>query len=160
MAKGKGDITYMLICVLYKYFPDKAISCVNVLPNIGSWADIKYFCGFVNFYGPYYGLDAVSISALINHAVEIIVFQFQYDYNLWNSVFNEYFQFMSQRPDAKLIISNVAKWIPRENNKYGWLFDKIVENYFNTSDNKYYSDFNLNKKRSIFRKMVSLLCKN
>ena len=160
-GKGERDITYMLICVLYKHFPDKATSCVNVLPNIGSWADIKYFCGFVNFHGSSYGLDAVSISALINHAVEIIVFQFRYDYNLWNSVFNEYLSkdSCSQRPNAKFIISNVAKWIPREKNKYGWLFDKIVENYFNTSDNKYDSDFNLNKKRSIFRKMVSSLCR-
>ena len=63
-GKGERDLTYMLICVLYKYFPDKAISCVNVLPNIGSWADIKYFCGFVKFHGPSYGLDSISISTL------------------------------------------------------------------------------------------------
>ena len=158
-GKGERDITYMLICILYKYFPEKTLSCLDALPNIGSWADIKYFCGFVNIYGPSYGLDSVSISTLINHSVKIIVFQFQYDYNLWNSVFNQYLSnnLCSQRPDAKLIISNAAKWIPREKNKFGWLFDKIVEVYFEF----YYpcNNFNINKKRGIFRKMVSVLCR-
>ena len=157
IGKGERDLTYMLICIFYKHFPENALLCIPKLPVLGSWADIKYFCSFVRLYGPTYKLSSQCIDILINHAVNIITFQINYDYNLWNNTFNEYLISPdSERPNAKFIITNAAKWVPREKSKHGWLFDKIIHCYF---ENYNVNNFDLHKRRGIFRKIISLLSK-
>jgi hypothetical protein len=56
---------------------------------------------------------------------------------------------ISEEPGVPPKKSNVAKWIPREGSKYGWLFDIFVKNYYQLSVAP------TNKNRSNFRKLVS-----
>ena len=164
VGKGLRDVSYMMICCLYTRFPHMAFQLIYMLPYIGSWADIKYFCGFVRGFHwcefNHCGL-AFDFEPLITYAVDVIVYQFHSDYVRWNEAFDDYLFNGSaacvinarKRPCAREFISFAAKWIPREKNKYGWLFDFIVERYFTLFE----PFVSLSVRKMKFRKMVSTL---
>jgi len=120
-GKGEHDISYVLIDVLYRHLPNLALACLYqfVFPcyngqAYGSWRDIKHLCHYS------------TNEQLIEECIEIMNGALSKDVlaiGKQNSV-----------EGAKKALSNVAKWIPRENKKFGWLFERLAINW----SKKYY----------------------
>ena len=136
-GKGERDISYVMICVWYKYFPSLALHAfrtftekINNNNPYGCWSDVKYFCDFVKNYTTFSHFQKETI---IHHIISYMLYQFDKDRQVWNQIIIDYLKkslgqpkLFTPRPDARNYISNVAKWIPRESNKYGWLYNKIA----------------------------------
>ena len=98
---GEHDITYMMIYTLYTRFPDLAKSTLNeCIEKYGCWRDIKYFCSYVH--------DQAGDDALIEYAIQLINRQLYRDKLDLDSM------------------SNCAKWIPRENSAFAWLYERLA----------------------------------
>lgn len=119
-GKGEHDISYMIIDILYKYFPDIALAslyqflypCYYNQP-LGSWRDIKYLCEYT------------QNDSLINACIEIM-----------NSALSKDILIIGENMTTNIVeikkkISNLAKWIPRENKRFNWLFEKLVIDWYN-----------------------------
>ena len=160
-GKGEHDISYMMVWKLYKYFPTLAIYMIhrfvqttgNQYYVYGSWRDIKYLCAFIKQNSRFQENDS-----LIEVCVELINNQLKRDLDTWKCSMNS----MDRR-----FISNVAKWIPRENNKFGWLFELLAKQWGNThypyimdSTRDFQSKLKANNKyKQLYRKNVSYLNK-
>lgn len=130
-GKGERDLTYMMICVFYKYYPYLASVALRLIfeKDYGCWADFKYFCHFVLHHFP-------SCSNLISVSIDIAVYQLDKDRYNWDNALYKYFRDCYgepkksfERPDGRLHMSLVAKWIPRESSKYSWLYERIVSKW-------------------------------
>jgi hypothetical protein len=100
-GKGERDLSYMMIDVWYKYFPILAKYMLEIIPeNYGSWKDLKYFCKYTTH------------DTCIDYCIE-----------LWNNQLEK-----DVNTDGK--ISMVSKWIPREKNAFGWLFEKSAIEWY------------------------------
>ena len=160
-GKGQHDIAYMMIWKLYKFFPSLAVymlhrfvkTTTNHSYTYGSWRDIKYLCGFVKQHSRH-GAD----DSLIDICIELVNTQLKEDINTW--------KFSENAMDSRFI-SHVAKWIPRENKKFGWLFDLLAIHWGKTqypyiikSALRYDSQIKAhNKYKQLYRKNVSFLNK-
>lgn len=160
-GKGQHDIAYMMIWKLYKFFPSLAVYMLhrfvkntnNQSYTYGSWRDIKYLCGFVKQHSRH-GAD----DSLIDICIELVNTQLKEDMNTW--------KFSENAMDSRFI-SHVAKWIPRENKKFGWLFDLLAIHWGKTqypyiikSTSSYDSQIKAhNKYKQLYRKNVSFLNK-
>lgn len=126
-GKGERDLSYLLILALYQVYPSLALFAIHNIIVIdhstgntkikpyGSWKDIQYLCDFIyNFTDMKYKND--NSHAIIDYCVEIMTNQLIQDFKTWN---------FSNNPHNINYISNVAAWIPRENKKFSWLFDKL-----------------------------------
>ena len=150
MGKGERTLSYMMIDVWYDYYPifathalDTFVKSFNNQVPYGSWKDIKYFCDYCikngrDFYHP-----------LITHSVKLINEQLKKDEeNYLNN---------------SKSISLVAKWIPRENSKFKWLFILLSSDYYSvylnsSHDNKSYIKA-LTKCKCSYRQLISTLNK-
>jgi len=119
-GKGEHELSYMLIYCLYQYFPILAIFLVKRIviyshDGIGCWRDIKYLCEYIS-------KNSVRSSndSFIHECLEIMNHQLRKDLAVVTR--GNYY--------TKYSISNIAKWIPRENKHFSWLFDKLVLNWF------------------------------
>ena len=146
-GKGEHDISYVLIDVLYKHLPNLALACLYqfVFPcykgqAYGSWRDIKHLCHYS------------TNEKLIDECIEIMNGALSKDVLEIGK--------QNSKECAKKAISNVAKWIPRENKKFGWLFERLAINW----SNKYYPyllknpasyDKALRKAKMIYRTLVA-----
>jgi hypothetical protein len=137
------DISYGCWIIWYLLFPEWALRILDQFVNgIGCWSDIKYICGFLkrkNIGSRIFETDKENI---INVLLEKMVNKLYEDKRKWTDIMSNYFdnrlQFFSSetptssrkpllpRPIARKHISLVAKWIPRESSKYGWLFIDMV----------------------------------
>lgn len=129
-GKGERDLTYMMVYTLYIYFPIPAIYLVKEIvgqnaESYGSWKDIARLCDYIK-------RETDDENPLIITLVEMAINRLKLDEN-------------EESP------SNVAKWIPRENSKYGWLFDIFVKTYYQLDITP------KNTHRASFRKLVSSL---
>ena len=151
---GKGEclLTYMMIYTWYDFFPELACFAVKCLVEVnlggdkpehqyGSWKDIKYFCDYC------YKKSNNKVHALIQYSIVILNEQLKNDVAI----------FASNPRDMSL----VAKWIPREKSKFGWLFEELATNYFytymetaNTNDKKVKATL---KCKTEYRKILSTL---
>ena len=127
-GKGERDLSYMMIYALYKFFPIPAIYLMKEIvgqneESYGSWKDISRLCDYIK-------KETNEHNPLIITLVEMATNRLKRD----------------EREESP---SNVAKWIPREGSKYGWLFDIFVKTYYQLSVAP------TNKNRSNFRKLVS-----
>jgi len=119
-GKGEHEISYMMILVFYEVFPILSIYAVYryVQPidgldvPYGSWRDIKYLCEYIREHS-LKGDD----HELIKICIELINSQLFIDLETWQ---------FSLYPRSRKHISNVAKWIPRENKQFTWLFEKLA----------------------------------
>lgn len=166
-GKGERIASYTFLCAFYKHFPQQSMYALhNFALYFGSWGDIKYFCGFVKEFKL---LDTQTKNNLISTAIDILIYQFDMDCNIWNHAFSNYLQKMEQEPFAKHerpyapdMISFTAKWIPRESSAYGWLNDIIVRRYYAIHmpflfDDESLDIPNMNKLKMDFRKKVAAL---
>jgi hypothetical protein len=111
-GNGERYLSYMMIEVWYKYFPILAKHMLETIPeNYGSWKDLKYFCKYTNH------------DLCIDYCIE-----------LWNNQLEK-----DMKEDGK--ISMVSKWIPREKNAFGWLFEKSAIEWYS----RIYSNLPINK---------------
>ena len=160
-GKGQHDISYVMIWKLYKFFPSLALymlhrfvkNTTNQSYAYGSWRDIKYLCGFVKQNSRYGENDSI-----IEVCIELINTQLKEDIDTW--------KFSENAMDSRFI-SHVTKWIPRENKKFGWLFNLLAIHWGKTqypyiikSASSYDSQIKAhNKYKQLYRKNVSFLNK-
>jgi hypothetical protein len=131
-GKGERKLTYMMIYIWYKFYPTLAIYAVHSLVDIrilpdncngmdvdglvngsqrhafGCWKDIKYLCYFLRSRSHNHPLIDVAIS-IMNKQL----------YRDWTIV-----RIGDSSRDFRNILSFVAKWVPRENTKFEWIFEK------------------------------------
>ena len=111
IASGLGErqLTYAMILVWYKHYPVLAVNLLSFIVGVGSnrypcgsWRDIVGLSAYI------YEKEGNKNHPLIKTAIEMMNRQLYLD---WNSMNNN-----------NGLGSNVAKWVPRENSQYGWLF--------------------------------------
>jgi hypothetical protein len=121
-GKGEYALSYMMIWTWYKYFPElakEALALFVTSPHeteptpYGSWKDIKYFCEYIRERG------ASPNHELIQYCIQMMNCQLRKDMELYQD----------DVVTAKQV-SLVAKWIPRESSKFGWLYSHLAYDYF------------------------------
>jgi hypothetical protein len=161
LGKGEHEISYMMLLAFYEVYPILAIYAlyrfvqpiVGLENSYGSWRDIKYICAYIREHSA-----KGDSHELIKISIELMNAQLLKDLETWR---------FSLHPRSQKHISNVAKWIPRENKQFHWLFERLVVDW--TLDNKPYIFDTLTKPDSIlkavmkakrlYRKKVSFLNK-
>jgi len=123
-GKGEYELTFMMIRYFYHFFPQLAIEFIPTLVQLsdkehpyGSWKDLKYLC---NHCKVSYKTDVRLKHIMYDEIIEKCC-------NLYNEQLRKDYENME---DFHYNISLVAKWVPRENKKFGWLFYKLAESYF------------------------------
>jgi len=138
---GERDLAYMMIFVWYKFYPVLAIYAFhqfvknkNGMPY-GCWNDIKYFCKFI---------ARISDRGMDDPLIDIAV-----------SCANR--QLLSDLGIVNGRVSNVCKWIPREN-KIEWLFEKLVVDWFSCHD-LLHNNCSFSHLKKMYRQMIVGICK-
>lgn len=123
-GKGEYELTFLMIRYFHSFFPELAIQFIPTLVQMdnkehpyGSWKDLKYLC---NHCQNSYKSDSKAKYGIYDDIIEKCC-------NLYNEQLRKDYANMN---DSNYNISLVAKWIPRENKKFGWLFYKLAESYF------------------------------
>jgi len=128
-GKGERDLTYMMIDIWYKYFPDLARNILETInEKYGSRKNLKYFCKYTKNEN---GIDD-SIK-------------------IWN---NQLEKDLLSYGECKRI-SLVSKWIPREKSAFGWLFEKSAVEWYSRIYINLPSNINTIKKK--YRILLSFL---
>lgn len=161
-GKGEQDVTYMMIYTWYQYYPLLAILAIKVLvgsydvledehslgDHFGCWRDIKHLCEYIREHS-----ILGEKHPLIDNCIEILINQLYYDY----------IKIKNHPENRKIKISLAAKWVPRENKHFGWLYDKCVRSWYKkmwkyillTPRDIIEQENAMNKCRMNFRKIVS-----
>lgn len=170
-GKGERDLTYMMICVWYKYYPNLAMKAFKLLmdEHMGCWSDVKYFCDFIVSKSVF---SKMTKEWMMRCVINVALYQFDRDRFVWDNIMSSYLKAREKNPDTKRPIardhiSNVCKWIPRESGKFGWLFENFVIQWnfthmpfvFENLGNGEHYVRTMNKLRMNFRKMVTGLNK-
>ena len=150
---GERDLTYAMICVWYRHYPVQAIKALRFIVTsvgIGTWADIKYLCGYV------VRTKDPNADLIIDSAIGLMNYQLNVDRVAWNNALVNYMQIkratpntLVPRPDGRDVMSFAAKWAPREKSRFGWLFNRMVAQWCQM--------FGGNVSEKSFRKMISML---
>ena len=151
-GKGEYTLAYMMIHTWYDFYPELskfALKCMidlgdKAVHQYGSWKDIKYFCAYCRDHG-------MSIDhPLIQYAIELINEQVKKDSAT-----------VATNPTG--YISLVAKWVPRENKAFGWLYQSLATNYFSnfleTARDETQMEKAVLKCKTEYRKLLSSLNK-
>lgn len=127
---GERELTYAMICVWYRHYPVLAITALRFIVTtvgIGSWADIKYLCGYVT------RTNDPNAEAIIDSAIGLLNYQLNADRIAWNNALANYLQIkkadpetLVPRPSGRDVMSFAAKWAPREKSRFGWMFHRMV----------------------------------
>jgi len=181
-GKGERDLTYMLISVWYNYLPipamfalrlitqnmeDSSVAELDGLPELfssyGSWADIKHFCNYLHTREK----DEKKKNVLIDTALGLLNHQLAVDKRNWDKAMDEYINdstvntmSLKTRPCGRDVMSFAAKWAPREKSKFGWMFDRLAEQYcslYLEKDEYIAKNDNIDKKNRYYRKLISKL---
>ena len=150
---GERDLTYAMICVWYRYHPVLAIKALRFIVTsvgIGSWADIKYICGYVT------RTKDSNADKIIDSAIGLMNFQLNADRVAWNNALANYLKIkhaspntLVPRPCGRDVMSFAAKWAPREKSRFGWVFERMILQWVRM--------FGGNVNHRTFRKMISML---
>jgi hypothetical protein len=164
-------MSYLLIMAFYDVYPTLAIYALHEFVRnthktyglysndewgshaIGSWKDLFACCDFLRQHS-----KMGDKHALIDTCIDMAVLQIIRDNYTWK------YTICAMNPDY---ISNVAKWIPRENKKYNWMYDKLVSRWAQSVHPHILSSPNtpdsmakaMSKCKRLFRKQVSFLNK-
>lgn len=177
-GKGERKLSYMLLLELYNHNQEIAImlfeNFVTKLSNkttIGCWKDVKRFSQYI------YDETKNQNHPFILYMIEISNIYLTADHKQITQIY-ELFKDKDKEKIKKYIQNNVelhmvAKWLPRKslnNNKYGWLFNKLADNmfkhYFKTiyksKGNVDYKKLRkaINKSEMNYRKMLSFVNKH
>jgi hypothetical protein len=148
-GKGEYMLSYALLTVWNKYYPESAMNMLNYFVNplpcnqehpYGSWKDIKNLCSFLQKH------KFASNDNLMNHAVKLMNNQLAKDLN------------------DKTELSLAAKWVPREKSSHGDLYEMFATHFFNHYIESAHSNKKVDslhkakiKAKMNYRKMVSSL---
>lgn len=163
-GKGERDISYCMIYCWYKHFPSIAKHAIKlfVIPSIinesknsplGSWLDMKHLCCFSKTFSGILKDDKRYYEEIIDFCIDISNKQLYSEFIKIDVDNHDYSNVEYILNFVNNEISRVAKWIPREKSKYGWLFDKYVINWFQQFDPC--NTDKLNVKRKNYRKNIS-----
>ena len=123
-GKGEYTLTYMMIYAWYTICgPSLAFFAVNSMAQLnsnehpyGSWKDLKYFCDYLMK-----SFNDVQIThPLIKHCCFLYNNQLKYDEAA----------LFSEDENKSNNISLVAKWIPREKTRFGYLYECLAYDYY------------------------------
>jgi len=152
---GQRDEAYQMLFIWYKYFPDWALRLFGrfVYDGAGSWADVKYFCGYLAGIRCEDAYVSTCVENLTNALIDRMNTQIESDRVQWDLAIADYLEKrdiifrdgidvsmlggLPKRPRALETISMAVKWVPRESSKYRWLFDKMVLRW----GRKYHADY-------------------
>jgi hypothetical protein len=152
---GQRDEAYQMLFIWYKYFPDWALRLFGrfVYDGVGSWADVKYFCGYLAGIRCEDTYVSTCVENLTNALIDRMNTQIESDQVQWDLAIADYLEKrdiifrdgidvsmlggLPKRPRALETISMAVKWVPRESSKYRWLFDKMVLRW----GRKYHADY-------------------
>lgn len=187
-GKGERDITYMMIYQWWRCYPQLALTALysmlfsgefyyangvfntyidlhkEYVPHqnsYGCFKDVKYFCNYVRKYADknaYTNYDNI----LCKYAITM----------LNQRVYDDYKEYLKNGTMPSL----ACKWVPRENSKYSWIFEKMAIQWIQATDPIILSSVNIEqyenmpnvslknckaliKCKTIYRKVISLLCK-
>lgn len=135
VGKGERDLTYQMIIVWYNIFPKLAIYAIETICSchqIGSWKDAKYICHHIKYHTNLLGEEQKQ--NLIVHIVKYM-----------NKELSE-----NQNQPTSLI----AKWIPREKSKFGWLYESLVQHWIEEYETHKPTQINT-RHYKIYRKIIS-----
>jgi hypothetical protein len=178
-GKGERDLSYMMIYEWYKFYPVPAIYALRLFTqtigsnrlfsSYGSWSDIKRFCNYVHEME-----ENKHNSDLIETVISIMNHQLYCDRKNFIDELDKYYKekdhnpsTLNPKPNARDYLSLAAKWVPRENSKFGWVYEKMVIQWAKSFTPKIldtaitasqYSRAICKCKRN-YRKMISLLNK-
>ena len=120
-GKGEYSLAYMMIYVWHNYSQSLAFFALNSFTQLnsdehpyGSWKDLKYFCDYI------VKVKNVNLDhPLIKHCCNLYNLQLRND---------EFSMIISDNSTAN--ISLVAKWIPREKTRFGYLNELLAYDYY------------------------------
>ena len=132
-GQGQRDLSYRMIYDLYQVFPVLAIKALHLIVGtvVGSWCDVKYFCLFI---------EKISPDGFYDPLVEVVI-----------RIANRQLKRDLGVLDGG-VISNVAKWIPRECH-HPELFGLFVRDWFQLSNGECWTGH-----KKSYRKMIVGLC--
>lgn len=108
-GRGERAIAYMMVYQWYVQMDaGEALQMITRFTKVGCWKDMKYLCKYVA------SRTQSDCHPIITHCVQITIDRLMEDYLLY-----------VQNPETHTQISNVAKWIPRENSAYHWVYEKM-----------------------------------
>jgi hypothetical protein len=141
-GKGERDLTYMMIYVWWKHFPKMGVLlfysmlCSTDIDTMwdlcntkvidtsrpyrkhidgyGRFKDVKYFCHYVLKTQS----ESVSSMPIVAHAITWLNQRLYDDYKEYTHC--------SHSNDYRDCLLLACKWIPREKNKHGWIFEKMA----------------------------------
>lgn len=118
-GKGECQLSYMMIYTWNLFYPQLAkfalksfVLSENDEHPFGSWKDLKYFCEYCRKQPQF----KPERNDLFLYAIELLNTQLRADA----------VKYLTDRSK----ISLVAKWIPREKTKFGWIFEHLATDYF------------------------------
>ena len=182
-GKGERKLTYMMISVWYKHYPVFAIYALYRLFDLlslpekglpldiylnsylscrkhsfGCWKDIKYFCLYIAEHSAKKKDDP-----LIEIAITIMNDQLNRDLTVVNTCMKSpEYSYYDGKYQIHKYMSYVAKWVPRENTKFDWVFDKLALDWAHRTTPYYFAggvgclSLSLsNKYKMNYRKIVS-----
>jgi len=183
-GKGERDITYMMIYKWWKYYPKLALialysmmfpgeQCLKdyefktyidltaeYVPHqnsYGCFKDVKYFCNYVKKQAGKHAKNTLCVYAI----------------TLLNQrIYDDYKEYLKNGTMPSL----ACKWVPRENSKYDWIFEKMAIQWIRATEPVILSSIDIEKYENmpnvslkhckavikckmIYRKVISLLCK-
>jgi hypothetical protein len=146
-GKGECTLSYMMIYTWHTFFPELSFFALRCLVELGdndkkihqygSWKDLKYLCKYCVSQGE------KNSHPLIKYSIKLMNEQLRKD-------------------TLETDISLVAKWIPRENSSFGWLYEDLACDYFQeylTTTNHNNTRTAILKCKTNYRKIVSALNK-
>ena len=172
---GEKKLSYMMVFLWNYHFPRAAVLCLKNMmlpiencPPYGSWRDIKSMCLFIRQFSGKGENDPFieTCLGLMNHQLDV-------DYTQWNNTLDEYNRkkntgFAIEKPTPQSAgISLVAKWIPRENSAFDWVFKRAAVQWIRSFKPQYFksckneSQFNsaLKKGSKEYRQVFARLSK-
>jgi hypothetical protein len=136
-GKGEYTLSYMMVWTWYHSFPDLALYALSTFVLLepesdtdtntnthpyGSWKDIKYFANYCKEQG------AEIDHPLIQYCIQLANRQLRLDLGIY-TISRQLDTLVTSNVDKKSI-SLCAKWIPRENSAYSWLFKELAKDFF------------------------------
>ena len=126
LGKGEHQSSYFLLWAWYDHYPELVKNALlrfvcdidTSTPGYGCWRDVKYFCDFLKSHS----IHGES-HPLIDFCISLANTQLDKDVHTWK---------YSTDAFCPNKLSHVAKWIPRENKKFDWLFRKLAIQWVST----------------------------
>ena len=156
IVKGKGEYTlsYMMLYNWAKYDLAGAVKMLehfvmetrDLKEPYGSWKDVKYFADFCRKRNENFSYK------LYKYLIGITNIQLIRD----NTIYNEH---MNNAPISSKL-SLCAKWVPRENKKFGWMYEDLAVDYYHREFEKMPDDpSSISFAKMYYRKILTKLNK-